>query len=908
VIRLAATAVHRLLQRAYPREFRRHFGREMGEVFSRRIASAEIQGRWPAIRLAAWLLAGEAASGIAERWHRLVRRPRPSASDSLNFRSKPMSWESIVADLRLTLRQLRRAPVFATVTILTLGLGIGASTAIFSVAHAVLLRPLPYEQPGRLVAVWSNNTRQNEPRNPVSPGNYQAIRADTTAFAGVEAMYSFLTNVQIEINGSREMFTASTVTPGMFALLGRPALRGRGLQPGDDLGVVLSHGMWTRAFNADPDVVGKTVSMAGSPGPLTVVGVMPPDFIFPYKSMLGLGGFTRALSPDLWLYLPNTAASRMVDNGGQPIRNLHFLAVIARLKAGASLDTARAELGAIASRRAAQYPDSNEAWQITALGLQEQAVGRVRPAVLLLMGGVSVLLLVTCLNIANILLARASGRRRDLAVRAALGASARRLGQQSLIGSATLAVFGGAAGIVVAVLGQRIILALAPADLPRIAETRFDGVVIGFALVLSVLTGAIVGLLPMLATARSKTAALDETHRTTASLARRRTRSSVVVAEVALATLLCVGAVLMVRSFVAVLNVDPGFRSDSLLTFQQFVPPIHQTPAARIAFLDDFMARISALPGVVSVGGTTRIPLGSTQVTTMLGVEGRDVPAASLPEVDMRRSVGDYFQAMGMPTIAGRVFTPADRTSTEGLAVINSALAARVFPGENAIGRRVRMGPGPTAVWLTIIGIVGDIRHSSLEEAPRPEIYISYLQGPPSSPFFVVRASGDPSSLASGIRQISRDIGADPPFGVQTMTALRAESVALRRFTVLLAGIFGLLAIVIAAVGIYGVTALGVAERRDEVGVRVALGATPSQIVWMIVGQAARLGLAGIAMGLAAGAVMAQVARSLLFGIGPSDAVTFIGVPVALFLVAIVAALVPALRATKISPVEAIRT
>jgi putative ABC transport system permease protein len=291
----------------------------------------------------------------------------------------------------------------------------------------------------------------------------------------------------------------------------------------------------------------------------------------------------------------------------------------------------------------------------------------------------------------------------------------------------------------------------------------------------------------------------------------------------------------------------------------------------------------------------------------MLAVEGRAVPDGKLPEVDMRRAVGDYFTAMGMPVVRGRVFTPEDRAATGGLAVVNASLAARVFPGEEAVGRRVRMGPNPSAAWLTIIGVVGDIRHSSLEDAPRPEIYISYLQGPPTSPFMVVRASGDAMALVPAVRSIARDLGADPPFNVSTMENLRSESTALRRFTVLLAGIFGVLAMLLAAAGVYGVMALVVAERTDEVGVRIALGATPGRILSMMVGHAVRLGLVGLAIGASASFVLAQAARNLLFGIGPTDPMTFIGVPAALMVVALVAALVPALRATRISPVQAIR-
>ena len=818
-----------------------------------------------------------------------------------------MTRESLIADLRLTLRQLRRAPVFAAVTIATLGLGIGATAAIFSVAHAVLLKPLPYRDPSRLVAVWSNNTHQAEPRNPVSPANFDAFRRETRSFAGVEAMYSFLTNLQIERGSDREIVVASTVTAGMFELIGRPALHGRGIGRGDDHGIVLSHAYWRRAFGGDPSVVGQTLTVTGAPAPVTVVGVMPENFLFPYKAMLGPLGFTRAIAPDVWVLL-NETTGRMVDASGQPSRTIQMLAVIGRLRDGSSIDDGRAELEAIAARRALEHPDTNAGWLITALPLHEQVSGRVRPAVLVLLGGVGLLLAITCLNIANVLLARATGRHRERAVRAALGASGARLVQQAIVESLTLSLAGGLVALGILWFGTSAIVSLAPGDLPRLDEVRTNTPVLLFALGIATLTGVVVGVLPALVSYRAKAGAVQETHRTTASRSRQRTRTALVVSEIALATTLAVGAVLMTRSFIAVMNVDPGFASSHLMTYQQAVPGRVQGAAAGIAFLDDLMSRLKNVSGVVEVGGSTRIPLGSTQVTTQLAIEGRPVDNARLPEVDMRRSVGNYFQAMNIPVLRGRVFETSDRAATTGLAVVNAALVARLFPNEDAVGRRVRMGPNPNSPWLTIIGVVGDIRHSSLEDQPRPEIYISYLKGPPTSPYLVIKTAGDPLALATAIRQVAKDVGADPPFNVHTMDSLRSESVALRRFTVLLAGSFGVLSLLLAGVGIYGVMALVVAERRDEVGVRAALGATPGQIVSMLLSQAARLGVMGVTIGLAGGLVLAQLARGVLFGVGPTDWMTFVTVPVALVAIALLAALIPARRAMRISPVEAMKT
>lgn len=901
-MRNVMVAIYSVAQLAYPKSFRAQFGSELAAVFRARIDAAFNRGLTRGSGLGIWLSLDAIASGVAERLYQLRRsRPQPT-------RRRPMFLESIFSDVRLAIRRLRHAPVFAAAAIATLALGIGASTAIFSVANAVLLRPLPYHDPGALVAVWSNNTPQNEPRNPVSPANFEAFRSEARSFEAVEATYGFLVNSQLELPAGVETVSTTAVTPGMFDLLGRPALHGRTLRKGDDQAVVISHALWMRAFNGDPKIVGATIKALGVPAPFEIIGVMPADFVFPYKTMLGPSGFTRALSADAWQLIPMTGG-RWVDQAGQPLRTLHYLSVIGRLKPDTSPAAAQAELGAIAARRSSEFKDTNAGWDVTTLPLHDQVVGRVRPAVIMLLAGVGLLLLMTCLNLANVMLARATGRQRDLAVRTALGASASRLTQQALVESLTVAFFGALAGAAVMLAGTRLIVAMAPSDLPRLSETSLSWNVAGFAVVLTVVTGLLVGLLPALTSRRARVAGINESHRTSASATRQRVRSALVVAEIALATVLVVGTGLLVRSFVAVTRVDPGFNATHILTFQQNVPSRVQTPGARIEFLDELSARLAAIPGVTRIGGTTRIPLGSTQVTTQLTVEGRDVPAAHLPEVEMRRAVGDFFAAMSIPVLEGRVFDPTDRTATTGLAVVNAALAKQVFRNEAVVGRRVRIGPpSPNALWLTIVGVVGDIRHTNLEQTPRPEIYLSYLQGPPSSPFMAVRVEGDPEAVVPAIRRVISDLGADPPYNVSTMQGLRSESMAMRTFTVLLAGLFGVLALVLAGVGIYGVMALVVAERNDEIGVRSALGATPGQIVSMIVGQAGRLGSIGIAIGLAAGLGVAQIARSLLFGVSASDIVTFVAVPTLLLVVALMAAYLPARRATKISPIAAMRS
>ncbi len=893
---------YRLAALAYPRRFRAQFGHDMRSANLARLGAARSRGLWRAFALGVWLCTDAVLSGLAER-----RSPSSQPAAIASPRSQTMTVESILNDARLAIRRLRAAPAFAAATVATLGIGIGATTAIFSVANAVLLQPLPYGRPDQLVAIWSNNTHQNVERNPVSPADFEGFRA-APAFAGVEAAYSFLVNAQVVLPSGLETVASISVTPGLFDLIGRPALHGRVLRKGDDTGVLLSFGFWKRVFGADPRVIGTTVRIPGLASPYEIVGVMPADFVFPYKSMLGSSGFIRASSADIWQLLPMTAG-QYVDATGQPSRTIHFLTVIGRLRPGETLERAQAQLQGIAERRGADFKDTNDGWSATMLPLHEQVVGRVRPAVVLLFSGVALLLLMTSLNIANVLLARATGRHRDLAVRTALGASSGRLIQQALVESVVLAVCGAIVGAVVVLIGVPIIVALAPADLPRLSETTLSWPVLVFAVLLTGVTSLTAGVLPAIASRRAGVAGLQESHRTTWSPARQRVRALLVVAEVAVATVLTVGTGLLVRSFVAVIRVNPGFEVAHVLTFQENVPPRANSPAARIAFLDEMDAKLGAIPGVTRVGGTTRIPLGSTQVTTQLTVEGHDVPTSSLPEVDMRRAVGDYFQAMGIPVVQGRVFEPADRAATQGLALANAALVRQIFKDEPVIGRRVKMGPpSPTTPWLTIVGVVGDIRHNSLEDEPRPEIYISHLQGPPSSPFVAMRVSGDPSSVLPAVRNVMRELGADPPYNVNTLMALRSESLALRRFTLVLAVVFGVLALLLAAVGIYGVTALVVAERTGEVGVRMALGATPSRILTMIVSEASRIGLLGIAIGLGGGFAVAQLARNLLFSISPIDLLTFVAAPCALWMVTIIASFLPARRATRIPPVTAIRS
>ena len=485
-----------------------------------------------------------------------------------------MTLDSLRADLRLALRQCRRSPLFAALTVASLALGIGANSAMFGVVRAVLLQPLPYHDPSALVMVWSDNTKNGEKNNPVSPANAEAFRA-TPAFEAVAWMYSFLTPVQVRIGSEPEPVLASQVSPDMFSLLGRAPILGQTFSGKNPvLGAVLSYQFWQRRLGGDPAAIGRTLNISGAPAPIPILGVMPQDFTFPYGSMLGSTGFSRGLTVDMWFPVTRARDPRLVDASGQPNRSIHYLGVIGRLRPGRSVDRARSDLAAIAAQRASEFADTNAGWGVTVRSLHEQTVGALRPALLMLLAGVGVVLMITCINVANVLLARAAGRGRDLAIRSALGASRRRLIQQMLTESVLLSVAGGVAGIGVMLLATRGILAAAPANLPRLGEVSPGLPVVLFALALSILTGVIVGVIPALAAASSQAQdTLRDGTRATISPARRRTRAALIVAEVAMAMTLTVCGGLLLRSFLSVLHVDPGFNTDQLLTMQVAVPP-----------------------------------------------------------------------------------------------------------------------------------------------------------------------------------------------------------------------------------------------------------------------------------------------------------------------------------------------
>jgi predicted permease len=888
---------------SYPKAFRRRFGAEMRDEFDRTSGTIGTLGTL-------------VINGFRERGTSIVRwayfpnfTPHLYEPTGSHF----MFWDTLRADVRHTLRLAIKTPVFTTLTVLALALGIGATTAIFAVVNGVLLQALPYRDDGRLVNLWSFNTKENLPRNPLSPANFLDFQKMNTTLDGLEGYFTFVTPAQLQTDSGTEITNSLFVTPNMFNMLGRGAARGRVFTVNEDAPVtVLSDGYWRRRFGADPAIVGQTLTFNGTP--FVVVGVMPPDFVFPYPGMLGPSGFTRVTSIDAWLPItfsgPGAAANRMLNAQGQIVRNVHWFGAVGRLKAGVSAQQAEADMATIAAQLEQSYPATNKGWSATVVPSMDQSVGTIRPALLLLLAGIGFVLIMASVNVANLLLARSIAREKELATRAALGAARARLARQLLTESVLFAFAGGLVGMIVMWWTVQALIALAPPGIPRINEVSIDWRVLLAAGVMTMATGILVGILPALSSASvNPQASLQDASRGTVGGAlRRRMRAGLVVAEVALAVAITTGAVLLLRSFVSVTSVNPGFESSQLLTWQMNLPPRLVNNTERLAFYRDFFARMEALPGVVSVGGTTRVPLGSTSVSTTIQIEGRPVPVAELPEVQFRRAMHNYFPAMGIPIRRGRDFDANDTATAPPVAVINETMARKLWPNQEPLGQHVRMGPNPNGTWTTIVGVIGDIRHGGLEELPQPELYISYLQGPPVGPFIVLRTTGDPAAMAETVRAEARRIDKNLPISeMRTMTTLRAEAVSTRRFILLIVGAFGALALGLAAIGVYGVMSLIVSERTREVGVRLALGAEPSQLLGMIVMQAAKLAAIGVAIGVVAALPLAPLLDSQLYGVRSFDPTTFVVVPVTLLVIAALAALVPARKAMLIDPLAALR-
>jgi predicted permease len=831
---------------------------------------------------------------------REVRRAeRPAARETLTPGSpaRRSMFKDIWQDLRYGLRALRKRPGFTAVAVITLALGIGANTAIFSVVNTILLRPLPYKDPDRLVMVWEDATKHGYPRDTPAAANFVDWREQNKVFEGMAAVadQSFnLTGV-----GDPERLDGKRVSANLFGLLGVEPVLGRGFLPEEDAPgagrvAVLSHGLWQRRFGADPAVVGRALDLNGQS--YTVVGVMPPAFQFP--------------SPDVQLWVPIAFTQQQAASRGN-----HYLQVVARLKPGVGVEQAQAEMSTIASRLQQQYPEQNTDLGAAVVPLHEQVVGDIRPALLILLGAVGFVLLVACANVANLLLARAAARQKEIALRVALGASRARLVRQFLTESLLLAALGGVVGLLLALWGVNLLKAFVPDSISQVKAIAVDVKVLGFTLLVSLFTGFVFGLAP--ATQASNfnlSETLKEGGRDAISSGRgKRIRSALVVAEVAVSLVLLVGAGLLINSFLRLRSVEPGFRADNLLTMGVVLPaqkyPDH---ARRAAFYDELLRRVEAVPGVKSAAVTNWIPLVKQGDSTSITVEGRPAPEPGKELIAVTRVVSpDYFKTMGIQLSRGRAFDASqDRADSPGAVVVSETAARRYWPGEDAVGKRLSIGnPENPDDWLTVVGVANDVRQFQLDADPKPQMYLTYAQ----AGFFVPRnlvvsTSVEPLSVAVAVRNAVWGIDRDQPVSnVRTMEDVLSDSIARQRFSMLLLGIFAAVALLLAAVGLYGVMTYAVAQRTREIGVRMALGAQAGDVLKLVVAHGLKLALAGVALGLVAAFVLTRLMSSLLFGVSPTDPATLATISLVLVAVALLASYIPARRATKVDPLIALR-
>ncbi|HEX7315759.1 MAG TPA: ABC transporter permease [Pyrinomonadaceae bacterium] len=794
-------------------------------------------------------------------------------------------------DLRFGARMLRKRPGFTAVALLTLALGIGANTAIFSVVNAVLLRPLPYRNAERLVWV-SGNVRGGTNRASVSPPDYVDYRAQNTVFEEFAASTSVPFPVNLTGAGEPERLTGSRVTANYFRAFGVEPALGRAFGADEERAgpapvAVLSDGLWRRRFGGDPSVVGKTLTLDGKA--VAVVGIAPPEFQYPAGA-------------ELWLPLD-------FDDPEMKIRAAHFLRPIGLLKPGVTIEQAKAETDLIARRLEEQYPESNERWSLNLVPLHEQVVGGVRTSLWVLLGAVGFVLLIACANVSNLMLARAAARRRELALRTALGASRWRVVRQQLTENLLLALVGGALGLLVAAWGVDLLAALGAGDIPRSREIGVDGRVLAFTAALSVLTGLAFGLLPALRASRTDlNEVLKDAGRGTSGPGRGRVRGALVVSEIALSLVLLAGAGLLVKSLVSLLNVNPGFDPANVLTLRINLARARYTkPEQAAAFFGDLQRRVAGLPGVEAAGMISELPLSGQPNDMYFYVAGRPPRTADQKvTADYRRVNQDYFRAMRIPVLRGRDFTEQEATGSAQVVVINETLARNFFPNEDPLGRRLVIDFGKQEEF-EVVGVVGDVLHRSLDGGVYQMMYTPTLRIGGSN--LVVRtSSADPLALAAAVRGEVAAVDRDQPVStVRTMEEVVSGSVAQQRFRTLLLAVFAGVALLLAGVGIYGVIAYSVTQRTHEIGIRMALGAGAADILKMVVRQGMALALAGVAVGLLAAFALTRLLSSLLFGVTATDAVTLAAVSLLIVAVALLACFIPARRATKVSPTVALR-
>ena len=794
--------------------------------------------------------------------------------------------ESFLHDLRFGGRLLIKKPTFTAIAVITLALGIGANTAIFSVVNSVLLRALPYPEPERLVTMRLNQ----------SVPDLEDIRSRCQSFEYVGG--SVMQAQDYTSEGEPLQVQASLINADLFKALGAKAAIGRTISDEDDrFGaepvVVLAHGFWQRTFGGDTNIVGKTIQLSGKT--YTVIGVMPADFIMPTEV------------PDVW------ASVRVVNPIAAQFRGVHFLRTYIRLKPGVSLSQALGEMEGIDQWLAEQYPEENKGRRTVLLSLHERVVANTRSALLILLGAVGLVLLIACANFANLLLARAAGRRQEIVIRAALGAGRGRLIRQMLTESTLLAVLGGAGGLLLAKWGVDLLTALKPANLPRLSSISIDGWVLAFTLGVSILTGIVFGLVPALSASKlDVNEALQEGGRaSTGGIARHRVRSLLVVSEIALALVLLIGAGLLIKSIWTLQTIDPGFNPENLLTMRIELPESrYKEIPKQIQFRERALEAVNAIPGA-QAAMISELPMTENLMHNFV-IDGRPpVSPGEEPELETRTVEGDYFRTMGIAVLQGRDFTTQDRAGALPVGLVNESFVREYFPNENPIGGRIAWARGNPRRWMTIVGVVGDVKHYGLNLPELPAFYNTYQQQ--DQPwkrwmYLAVRADGNDATLAGEVKNRIWSVDKQLPVTkLRAMTDVMAASLAAQRFNMTLMGIFAAVALVLASIGIYGVISYSVTQRTHEIGIRIALGAETGDVLRIVLRQGLQLAGVGVALGIGAAFALTRVMSSLLFGVSTTDPVIFAGISVILTGVALGATFIPARRAAKVDPMIALR-
>ncbi|HKB13585.1 MAG TPA: ABC transporter permease [Vicinamibacterales bacterium] len=806
--------------------------------------------------------------------------------------------DAVFQDIRYAIRLCVRSPGFTVVAVVALALGIGANTAIFTIVNAALIERLPYKNPERLVAVWEGNSRRPGRANVVAPANYLRWRERATSFEDMAGLVD--TRLALTGNGAPEELTVQNVTSGFFPILGVQPLIGRTFSDAEyndrnSPAVVLAYPLWQRRFGGDPSIVGKALQLNGAP--LTVVGIMPPDFQLQLRSNSLVGRPTDLWRP--WWLSPEAREPRG-----------RFMSVIARLKPGISLERAQTQMDTIAAGLTAELPQFDTGWTVRVLSMRDELSRDFRPALLVLSGAVAFVLLIACANVANLLLARAAVRQREIAVRTALGAPRRRLIRQLLTESLVLAALGGLAGLIVARWGLDVLLAISPIDVSAFNHLTLSYAVLAFTAIVSMMTAVICGFAPAFESSRADVQeALKDGARQVGGARGTRLRHSFVVAEIALAVVLLVGAGLMLRTFASLQSVNTGLDTTNVITMRVSLPNRKYDDAKTLRFFQDAARRVAAIPGVQSAGIVSYLPFAGLGAATRITIVGQPPPA---PGQDLTTDVSvcdnGYLQTVRVPLLKGRLFTEREMREKSNVVLINEALARQYFPGTDPIGQRVVINMTDLNVPTEIIGIVGNTKFTDVRADSRPTSYWPHPQLEYSSMTIAARTAGDPQSFAATLEREIHALDPDQPVAdVRTMDQWVAKSLAQARFNSLLLATFAAVALLLAAVGIYGVMSYAVSQRTAEIGIRLAIGADRGDILRMILANAARLAAIGLAAGIALALALSRTVTSLLYKTSGTDPLTFAAVAAVLAGVALAASYIPARRAARIPPVDALR-